>query len=349
MDAFFRGIVFLGALSSLGASFSTTNFHVEAPTAEFAELVGKAAEFYRRELSLAWTGKIMRDWSGRCPITVQVGNMGAGGATTFSFDRGEVYGWKMRVQGSEERILDSVLPHEINHTIFACYFRRPLPRWADEGAASLIEHESERMRLRAITEQVRGTSRRIPLRTLLPMKEYPSDQQDVLTLYAEGYSLVDFLMQHGDKRKYLSFLRSAFAGTWEKALEQHYGFRTIDELEKEWDGWMVAGSPRLNLPRGTEVAQADPEPVRGRSRQPGPDRVEAGAPPVIRSQTPSDTESAGSAIARTDAPTASVSGRLSRGHLTEPVLRQSFATVSRPTSPEAAAVANRGRPVRFDP
>ena len=44
---------------------------------------------------------------------------GAGGATSFVFDRGEVFGWKMNIQGSRERILDSVLPHEVTHTIFA--------------------------------------------------------------------------------------------------------------------------------------------------------------------------------------------------------------------------------------
>lgn len=348
MDALFRGLVLVGALSSLGASYTTPNFQVEAPTREFAEQVGQAAEYYRRELSISWTGKVMRDWAARCPITVQVGNMGAGGATTFSFDRGEVYGWKMRVQGSEERILDSVLPHEINHTIFACYFRRPLPRWADEGAASLIEHESERMRLQAITEQVRGTARKIPLRKLLPMKEYPADQQDVLTLYAEGYSLVDYLMQHGDKRKYLSFLKTAFSGGWEKSLEQHYGFSSIDQLEIEWDRWTVAGSPRLNLPKGTEIARAEQPETRDPDRRTGTSRVAAGAPPVVRGQNPTDV-AAGTQLARTDAPAPSATGPLSRTHLLEPLLRQSFTTVSRPLSQEPATLADRSPRVRFEP
>lgn len=344
MDALFRGIVLVGALSSLGASYTTTNFHVEAPTREFAQQVGQAAEYYRRELSIAWTGKVMRDWGARCPVTVQVGNMGAGGATTFSFDRGEVYGWKMRVQGSEERILDSVLPHEINHTIFACYFRRPLPRWADEGAASLIEHESERLRLQAISDQVRGTTRKIPLRKLLPMKEYPSDQQDVLTLYAEGYSLVDYLMQHGDKPKYLRFLKSAFSGGWETALEEHYGFASIDQLEAQWDQWTIAGSPRLNLPKGTEVAAVEPPTSTTPERRMAASPAQKESPPTIRAQTPE-----GQPIARSDEPASRPAGPLSRAALLEPLLRQSFTTVSRPSQPAFGAVADRSRGVRFDP
>ena len=87
----------------------------------------------------------MPTWAEPCPITVQVGDhMGAGGATSFMFERGEVYGWRMTIQGSLERVLDSVLPHEVTHTIFATHFRRPLPRWADEGACTTVEHASER-------------------------------------------------------------------------------------------------------------------------------------------------------------------------------------------------------------
>ena len=37
------------------------------------------------------------------------------------------------------RILDSVLPHEITHTIFATHFGQPLPRWADEGACTTVD------------------------------------------------------------------------------------------------------------------------------------------------------------------------------------------------------------------
>ncbi len=33
----------------------------------------------------------------------------------------------MEVIGTPERILDSVLPHEVTHTILATYFGRPLP------------------------------------------------------------------------------------------------------------------------------------------------------------------------------------------------------------------------------
>ena len=122
------------------AGYRTVNFIVEAPTETLARKIGDAAEQYRQTLAIEWTGRPLPRWSRPCPITAQVSpNLGAGGATSFVFDRGEVFNWTMTIQGSEERILDSVLPHEITHTIFASHFRRPLPRWADEGACTTVE------------------------------------------------------------------------------------------------------------------------------------------------------------------------------------------------------------------
>ncbi len=76
--------------------------------------------------------------------------------------------------GSRERVLDSVLPHEVNHTIFATYFRRPLPRWADEGACTTVEHFSERQKQQTLLIKFLKTERGIPFSSMFVMKEYPA-------------------------------------------------------------------------------------------------------------------------------------------------------------------------------
>jgi hypothetical protein len=248
-----------------GFTVRTRNFVVTSPTSAISQQVADAAETYRREIAIDWLGHELLPWYAPCPIFVKVGQIGAGGATTFSFHSSpngpdEVCGWDMKIQGSLERILDSVLPHEISHTIFACHFRRPLPRWADEGAATLIEHESERKRQVLTVQQVLGTRRRIPLKTLLALKEYPKDIQDIMTLYAEGYSLADLLVQKGGKARYLKFLNDAHQRGWEKAIQSHYGFKGVDDLEKQWHEWVVAGSPPFPLPEGQQLAQTDAPP-----------------------------------------------------------------------------------------
>ena len=244
-------------LCGLGAKHVTPNFEVEAPTAAIAEKVALTAERCREDLAVEWLGHKLPNWFKPCQVRVKVGQFGAGGATTFSFAGGEVYGWDMTVQGSLERILDSVIPHEVSHTIFACHFRRPLPRWADEGAATLAEEDSERRRQRKLAEEVMPTKRRIPLRELLSITEYPKNMQHVLTLYAEGFSLADFLVQKGGKSRFLAFMQDAHVSGWDAALRRHYEEESVEALESKWSNWVVAGSPALRLPEGELVADAN--------------------------------------------------------------------------------------------
>jgi len=266
----------------MGAGYRTNNFAVTAPTPEIAKKVGLAAEHYRKELAIEWLGYELPRWAAVCPINVKVGQLGAGGATTFSFypnskGSAEVSNWDMNVQGSLERILDSVLPHEVSHTIFACHFRRPLPRWADEGAATLAEHDSEKRRQVMTVKQVLGTKRRIPLKNLLNIKDYPRDMQDILTLYAEGYSLAELLVQEGGRARYLKFLADAHQHGWDKAIQVHYNCHGVDDLEKRWHDWIIAGGHESNLPKGQQLAEAS----RGNA-------AAEQTKPVIRGQKPSE-------------------------------------------------------------
>ena len=188
----------------------------------------------------------------------------------------------MRVQGTPERILDSVIPHEVSHTVFASYFRRPLPRWADEGAASLVEHESERRRQSLLLQQVFNTPQRIPLTSLISMKEYPGDMQSVLTLYAEGYPLADYLVQSGGetgKERYLRFLQDAHEHDWNYAIRTWYGLPDIASLERRWSNWVAAGSPEITESDNRQIAQADAQAMRKRGI-------------IVRSQSPDNAPTA---------------------------------------------------------
>ncbi|MFO1020372.1 MAG: hypothetical protein U0903_06710 [Planctomycetales bacterium] len=278
------------ALESLAATFTTRNFVVHARTPEIAQKVAERAEQCRVEIAHWWLGYELKPWYRPCQVHVKDGQMGSGGATTFAFDRGTVGDWNMNVQGSEERILDSVIPHEVSHTIFACYFVRPLPRWADEGAATVIEHPVERDRQKTLTKQIIGTSQRIPLRELLEIKEYPQDMQKVLNLYAEGYTLCEWLVFHHGQQKYLSFLDAANQEGWDRAIQSHYGFSNIEALEQEWHRWIHAGFPKPATPPEskqddqilvqnkkqprkpeTTVALAEDKPTEGEVRGQAPD------------------------------------------------------------------------------
>jgi hypothetical protein len=226
-----------------------------------AQEFAAAAERLRRELAIEWLGQELPPWREPCPISCQVGEeLGAGGATTFVFDQGPagpvVYGWRMTVQGSRERILDSVLPHEITHTVFATHFRRPLPRWADEGASTTVEHDSERSKQHAWLINFLKTGRGIPFDKMFAMQKYP---QDIMPLYAQGYSTARYLINQGGRRKFVKFMETAFAsGDWPAAVQAHYGHADLGALQNAWLAWVRDGSPmNVNAPPGNEPKAND--------------------------------------------------------------------------------------------
>ena len=239
-----RAAVLVAALASMAASHRTPNFVVEAPTPDIARQVGEQAEKFRHDLAVEWLAKPMPNWSQPCPITVQVGDhLGAGGATSFVFNQGEVFGWQMNIQGPLDRVLDSVLPHEVTHTIFASHFRRPLPRWADEGGCTTVEHDSERMKQQKMLIAFLRTGRGIAFSQMFAMKEYP---RDILPLYAQGHSLASFLMSQGGKQKFLNYLAEGMESEeWVEVTARHYVFASLGVLQNTWLDWVRRGSPPI--------------------------------------------------------------------------------------------------------
>src|SRR5262245_14838878 len=234
----FSPLVVVVAIASMGASHRTTNFTIQAPTQEIAQQVGQYAERYRKEKAVEWIGKEMPAWGQACPLKVTVTPGGAGGATTFAFDRGAILSQEMNVQGSLERILNSVLPHEVTHTVFAYHFRQPLPRWADEGGSVLSEDDLERKRHDDLVRQCLAGGRAFRLRVLFEMKQYPDSGQDVMTLYAQGYSLSRYLVESTSRQEFLAFVGDGMRGGWDNAVKAHFGMNRLEDLEGAWLDWM---------------------------------------------------------------------------------------------------------------
>lgn len=258
--ALFTGLCSLGiaAPSAHAAGYKTANFVVSAPSPQLAKEIGETAEACRKRLAVEWLGKEMPTWAKPCPINAKVApNLGAGGATSFVFDRGEVFNWNMNIQGTRERVLDSVIPHEVTHTIFASYFRQPLPRWADEGACTTVEHQSEIQKQEKMLIDFLKTGRGIPFDRMFAMKEYP---QDVMPLYAQGHSLASWLIESRGKKAFLEFLSDGMNDeNWPRAVHEHYGFDNLLAMQSSWNDWVRQGRPQLTpatSPIGVLVAQS---------------------------------------------------------------------------------------------
>ncbi len=226
----------------------TTNFIVYAANQEIANQVAQSAEAFREQLAIHWLGETVPNWPQPCPIIVTAGdNLGAGGETSFTLRGGSIGGWQMSIQGSLERILDSVLPHEITHTVLATHFAplgKPVPRWADEGACTTVEDQSERSKHDHFLVQFLSQGRGIPFATMFTLKSYPSD---IMPLYAQGYSVSMFLIAQGGPRKFVQFLETGMkTEDWVGATEQHYGYPMIGKLQTAWNRWVGDGGGPVN-------------------------------------------------------------------------------------------------------
>jgi hypothetical protein len=224
----------------------TQNFIVDAPTPEAAQKFAQSAEYYRKQKALEWLGREMPPWREPCPLKITVTMGGASGATEFDFGPNGPERQRMHIEGSYERLLNSVLPHEITHTVFAFHFRAPVPRWADEGGSVLSEDDLERNRHDSLCRQKLNAGQGMRLRSLLPLKVYPND---VMVLYAQGFSVTRFLVEQADRQTFLNFVAAGMQGNWDTAAQQYYSFHTVEELEKAW-----IDSLRKPRPAGSSAA-----------------------------------------------------------------------------------------------
>ena len=221
----------LATVCSMGAEFRTTNFVVQAANPQLAQSFGQWAEHYRREKAIQWLGKEMPPWPAPCPLRVTVTMDPPSGATEFTFGAGGVNSQRMQIQGPLDRLIYSVLPHEITHTVFAYHFKNPVPRWADEGGSVLSEDDLERDRHDKLVRSILNRNQQIPMRTLLGLKEYP---QQVMCLYAQGYSMSDYLVKRSNRQHFLNFVGAGMQYGWDSAAKSYFGHGSVEELEQAW-------------------------------------------------------------------------------------------------------------------
>ncbi|MDO4569628.1 MAG: hypothetical protein Q4D38_04525 [Planctomycetia bacterium] len=237
-------------------TIDTRNFRVDASDPRISQKVAQRAEKLRKSLALFWLGTELPDWSKKCTIKVHVGgNLPAAGETTFTFHNREVYDWEMKVQGTEERIYDSVLPHEVTHTILASYFRQPVPRWADEGAATFTEADAERDKYQRMLHKFLRNHRGIPLDRLFVMEEYPAEP---LTLYAQGFSVSEFLIRQRGPQFFVRFVERCMheQTPLDQIVWELYGYEGLRDLQNDWLEWVGNGSPNFCESRRIQVVEA---------------------------------------------------------------------------------------------
>jgi hypothetical protein len=216
------------------AQFRSQNFLVNAPDQQTAQQFAQMAEQYRKEKAIQWLGEEMPPWPRPCPLTVKPTMGGAGGATKFNYDfRGNYEILSMEIEGDYTKMLHSVLPHEVTHTVFAYHFRYPVPRWADEGGSVLSENDAERAHHDKLIRNYMNHGQGIQVRRLFTLKEY-GEIPDVMVLYAEGFSMSNYLVGLGGRQNFLAFVSMGLQNQWDKGVQTYYHMNSVEDLEEHW-------------------------------------------------------------------------------------------------------------------
>ena len=239
-------------------SVRSRNFIVNAPNGN-AEMYAAALEYERYKRGVEVNGKGFPDWEKPAVVTINENpNVGNGGATSFSFPAGQIgvpTGWTMEIGGSQERLLDSIIPHELNHMAFATEFGQPVPRWADEGSASFTEDASEKSKLHNFLIQELERKGGYSFNQLVTIMQYPPNNNNaMLMIYAQGLTMREYL-ETQKPGEFASMMRDAFnlqnqrnpntqqpvydqRTAWETAIRNHYGYNSLGEFQQNWNQWV---------------------------------------------------------------------------------------------------------------
>ncbi len=223
--------------SQLNEIQRSPNFIISGTTKEFADLVASQAEAYLRSIALDFTGEEPRPLTEPVEIRVIANNAPAQGVTQYN--REPIGAFRMEVVGTQERILDSILPHEITHVILALYFNRTLPRWADEALATTVENPIEQEKHWANLSTYLRTKRGIPINRLFLATEYP---EDILPFYAQSFGVTSYLIgQREDGKKAIiktvkDYMRG---GSWTEAFKHNFGYPSLANLQESWISWLA--------------------------------------------------------------------------------------------------------------
>lgn len=221
----------------LAATAETENFVVSAKSAEAAVAVAEAAEEIRASLAREWLGRDLEDWSEKCVVSVDFERARLGGDTTYSLIRGDVARWRIEVHGPLDRILETLVPHEVLHTVLATHFRDAVPRWADEGAAMSVEAPHEQDRLWKLLGGRLLQQPRRSLAELFAIDVYPENSAELREFYVQGAAVTQFLLTAG-KTRFVEFIGAGKQDGWERAVQDCYGFKDIAALEAAWANWL---------------------------------------------------------------------------------------------------------------
>jgi hypothetical protein len=211
------------------------NFIVFAPDQALAEGLLVRANSLRREIATEWFGEQLPTGAGRTVVHLRLSE---------ADDRGTI--WPKDPKDAKQTLhnvwvtttpdrVDALLKHELTHAVFATKFPERIPRWIEEGIASLADDAGRAAsRDRLLAQYVRSGD----WPALKPILEANRIRSTDDAAYSAAPSVIRYLLSRADKRTLVRFALLAKNEGLEAALRQCYGFRGLDEFQVAWQAWV---------------------------------------------------------------------------------------------------------------
>ncbi len=230
---------------ALAHSSPAANFVVRAADGRVdCEHVAQQCETLRVQLFKKWHQSPCIPWNPRCEIVIHStrdsytehvgpGSEQTNGSTLIRLgNEGVVHRRIDLLTDSSGRL--TALPHELTHVVLADVFegRKP-PPWADEGIATLADSESKRSLHHRDCRDAIESGAAFRVAELLTLERLSRPEQ-VAAFYGQSLSLTRFLVAQNDAQELVHFIKHAMEVGYDRAVQKHYGFDTITDLELAW-------------------------------------------------------------------------------------------------------------------
>jgi hypothetical protein len=207
-------------------------------TDEFAESVLISAQRYREAIAREWLGRKLPHGVGRTTISVTFSAVKDSGLTWAIDDPSRRY-HTVYLETSADRAIGSTLAHEMVHVVLATHFPYPnrLPAWLEEGIASRYDDAEKKEIRRASLQYMVERDGYAQLNKVMGLANIVAD--DVVS-YAAAASLVEMLLERGDRSRLLEFGAIANRAGVPTALQQCYSISDTKHLQSTWQEWLAA-------------------------------------------------------------------------------------------------------------
>lgn len=231
----------------------TANFRVccEASDATAVDL-SRRAESLRAKLREQWLNEsVGKDWTPKCQVILHSSRqsysaaVGRGsertvGSSLVKIENGQIMSRRVDLVGDHVEYLTAALPHELTHVVLRDRFPlKPIPHWADEGAATLADTLDKQERHRKDLWKALADGTTFSAASLVSSDEFPRIDRWG-TFYGESVSLTKFLVDRKSPASFVRFVEATESAGYDKALNDIYGIRNLAELDHEWRGQLTA-------------------------------------------------------------------------------------------------------------